>query len=240
MSKLILCPWHEESTPSLAIYHDGYKCYGCGKYGPLSDLGMEGADIPPPKPAENLVEKFDYIRSLPGVEVRGFSFPADDEAFYICWPDESYYKARLFNPRKGKYLNPSGHKQPMLFVRHEGNRELVVVEGELNALSVAKACPEVDVWCPGSASNFKSTKWSRYLNFLLQYSRILVVADRDAAGAEACIEIMSQLQGKVQEIKAHLMSPDANDVLTGCGSGILRTQINQAIGRALEAGPEEG
>lgn len=36
----ILCPWHQEETPSCHIWLDEerFKCFGCGKYGDLADL----------------------------------------------------------------------------------------------------------------------------------------------------------------------------------------------------------
>lgn len=29
----ILCPFHDEKTPSFHVYEDGFKCYGCQEYG---------------------------------------------------------------------------------------------------------------------------------------------------------------------------------------------------------------
>lgn len=36
----LLCPFHKDSRPSLVIYYDtqSYYCFGCGKYGPLTDI----------------------------------------------------------------------------------------------------------------------------------------------------------------------------------------------------------
>lgn len=36
----MLCPWHEEKTPSCWINIDElfYHCFGCGKHGPLSEI----------------------------------------------------------------------------------------------------------------------------------------------------------------------------------------------------------
>lgn len=156
MAKLILCPFHKEGTPSLALYGDGYKCFGCGKYGPLSDItGVELGDLNQlPEPAEDLESAYKYIDSLPTRAIRGLTFPADEDGYFITWADKSFYKKRLFGASKAKYRNPRGHKQPVLWVRSEGNQSLVIVEGEINALSVARAVGEVDVLSPGSASQF--------------------------------------------------------------------------------------
>lgn len=34
----ILCPFHEEKTPSLVMYQDVYHCFGCGRSGTLIEL----------------------------------------------------------------------------------------------------------------------------------------------------------------------------------------------------------
>ncbi len=34
----IHCLWHEERTPSLAIYSDHYHCYSCGERGDILDF----------------------------------------------------------------------------------------------------------------------------------------------------------------------------------------------------------
>jgi DNA primase len=34
----ICCPFHEENTPSLALYEDHYHCYGCGEHGDNIDF----------------------------------------------------------------------------------------------------------------------------------------------------------------------------------------------------------
>lgn len=37
--KMVHCPFHDDSTPSMALYPDGhYHCYGCGAHGKLEDL----------------------------------------------------------------------------------------------------------------------------------------------------------------------------------------------------------
>ena len=36
----ILCPVHEDRSPSCYVYHDGYKCFACGASGSVIDLVM--------------------------------------------------------------------------------------------------------------------------------------------------------------------------------------------------------
>ena len=32
------CPFHQEKTPSMQVFHDSYRCYGCGEYGDIFDF----------------------------------------------------------------------------------------------------------------------------------------------------------------------------------------------------------
>ena len=38
---MVLCPFHDETKPSMHIYHDHYYCFGCGEYGDHVDWLMQ-------------------------------------------------------------------------------------------------------------------------------------------------------------------------------------------------------
>jgi Toprim domain/CHC2 zinc finger len=43
---LICCPFHDDSTPSCALYDDGhYHCFGCEAHGPIEDLDLEDDEL---------------------------------------------------------------------------------------------------------------------------------------------------------------------------------------------------
>lgn len=52
----ILCPFHEDHSPSYAVYPDGAKCFVCGVYETaaefLSRTGEAGVDLPPAPPKD--------------------------------------------------------------------------------------------------------------------------------------------------------------------------------------------
>lgn len=226
MAKLILCPYHKEDTPSLALYPDGFRCFGCGKFGQLSELGLK--DLPQLEEVdpEDVAEKMVYISALPFFIIRGLSLPRDGDGFYIVWPDHSYYKRRNWEG-KPKYTGPAGHKQPLLWVANPPHaKTCLIVEGELNALSFGQVCEGAAIVSPGSASNFKS-QVKYLLPAMINYDRVIIVADQDSAGAIACIELMGQLSGKVKSIRAHLMPEDANDLLQ---KGTLREEVQRIMG----------
>jgi hypothetical protein len=176
-----------------------------------------------PKPKEDLEKKFRYIESLPFTEVRNVALYVDDKGYYITWPNRAYYKHRLFNPGSfGKYLSPSGHAPPLFWARQDGNPTLVMVEGEINALSIAKACRGVDVCSPGSSSLFKQDKLKPYLHLFEKYRTLDIVVDDDEAGIKALIEAKGFFKNKIPFINGIRMMPDANEVLIGQGTGALR------------------
>jgi hypothetical protein len=230
----ILCPFHSEKTPSCMLYEDGYHCMSCGKYGPLSEIrGVEVHEIKDPEP-EDLRLSLERIRQLPTQVVRGLRLHADAESFYIVWPDSTYYKRRFFADRKPKYLGAQGHNKGPFWAQKVGSRALIVVEGELNALSIAEACPELDVMSPGGSGDFAAGRVKKYLRSMTKYDILYVLADADKAGALACIEFLGAVQGKVKA-KHHLMATDANELLQGVGIGGLRQAISQVLEEGLEA-----
>jgi len=234
MSKKILCPFHKEDTPSCVLYSNGYFCFGCGARGKLFEL--QGVKLPPPEELEpedpeDLEEKFTYIESLPLTETRGLWFPADNRGFYICWPDKSYYKLRVWEPGKGpKYLGARGHRRGLFWARKENNETLILTEGEINALSIAAAVPNVDVASPGGVGDFTERKVKAQLTSYYIYSTILVVADADKPGAEAIINSLSVLWASRVNAKGLPMQPDANEVLVQFGSERLKKEIQEALG----------
>lgn len=233
----IRCVFHEESTASLVIYPDGYRCYGCGAHGPLSDLGRKASAQQKERYVENVQEKLRYIDGLPKRTVRGFDLPADDTGYYLVWPDRSYFKLRLWNPsgKEPKYRNPSGHNQPPFWCRRGSSRTLSLVEGEINALSVAEAMPEWDVCSPGSASDFKKDKSRSFLlTYCTPYCTVVIMADKDGAGTEAAIHTKGLLLGKVPHIPIVLMDTDANQVLCEQGKEALRAKIQESLPKVQE------
>lgn len=237
MSK-ILCPFHQEDTPSLEIYSDGYKCFGCGAQGSLKHLeqvGVEGVTAPPKVPPEDIKASLQEIKKFPKKSLRGFDFPSDDQGFYIMWPNNEFYKKRLFSPgKKGKYIGPRGHKPPLFYIKR-GSNTLYLVEGEINALSVAKAIPTVDVCSPGGTSQFDEDA----LTLCVNYDTVVLVVDKDPAGIIAYIQISSKLVARGINTYRILMSEDANEVLMAYGEKELQKRLADA-GRGMAPGPQTG
>lgn len=229
----ILCPRHKEDTPSCEIYENNAYCFGCQQTIPLEECGVKPGDVPPPKPKENLEETMKYIDSLPTKKIRGFWLPFDEEGYYIVWPERNYYKKRFFDPdKKSRYKNPTGHKQPLFetpYYTWAGAGMLV--EGELNALSVFEAlrnseiCPRI--MSPGGAGQFNEDFVLQNLETLNNLSRIDILVDQDGAGAKAAIELKAALLKHCARCSIYVkfMPSDANDLLALYGSQGLKEYL---------------
>jgi hypothetical protein len=54
----ILCPFHQEKSPSFHIYDNGFKCFGCGEYGSSIDFVMKLYNLRPLEAAKAIAERF--------------------------------------------------------------------------------------------------------------------------------------------------------------------------------------
>ncbi len=231
MRERIICPFHLESTPSCVLYADGYHCFGCGKTGRLEELGLKPKNRGTEKYVENVVETISRIRDLPCRLVRGLLLPTDSNFYYVVWPGGEYYKRRAFRDSPGvpKYKGPSGVPKPLFQAQTGRGKTLIAIEGELNALSVAVAFPDVDVVSPGGAGDFVSHRFRFDRDFYTRYDKILIVGDKDKAGACAAIDLKANLSGIVRASVILLMEPDANDILVNHGKEKIREEINPSL-----------
>lgn len=193
---------------------------------------MAPEEAPLPVEAEDLEAAYAYIDSLPLTSVRGLMLPTDGKSYFITWPNRDYYKRRFFESTGPKYIGATGHERPLFIANYAGGDTCVLVEGELNALSIAKACPELSVVSPGGAGDFNSKRLKRHLHSLVLFSTIIVVADDDRAGHEALILGASYLSAKGFQVRTMRMAPDANDLLCKGDEGReeLRKRFSASLG----------
>lgn len=228
----VFCPRHKEKTPSVVVYEQfGYCFGGCGVI-PLSELG----DVRPTvaAPPTDLKSELERIRLLPTGSVRGLVLPIDGDSFYIVWPEGNYYKRRKFFPGDGpKYLCPRGHQKPLFVARKDVSKDnLVIVEGELEALTLATIKGNYDIVSPGGVGNFKEGPW---LNFALTYKRFCIIVDRDRPGLDAAIRLKKALLEISPYVSVLLKDKqgDLNDLLVKVGKESLQ-EFCKNINRGLK------
>lgn len=226
MLERILCPFHKEKTPSCVLYEERYHCYGCGKNGPLEELpGEYHAGKQTKRKKTNIFRDLAYIRDLPRHSIRGLSLPCDDSFYYIVWPSGDYYtkRHRDLHSADSKYLCPSGHSRP-LFIPKRGTKGLLVVEGEINALSAAEVLNDWTICSPGGTSLF-----AKHLTFFKQFDTVVVAVDKDIAGFQAIQSLHNELSGQAN-FEYYMLPKDFNDILVQHGKQTLRKQLKEKMG----------
>lgn len=231
-----MCLWHKEDTASLAIFETYYKCFGCMKTGPLSDL--EAEDLPKitlsnkkVRYTEDIHKELSRIRSLPLKKVRGLDLHCDDTYYYILWHDADYYKKRHITDKKSKYRCPSGYQKP-LFVTPGSYPDLLIVEGEINALTVYLMRPDLKIISPGGCNDFL-----RYKYYYLEYRNIFLAHDADQAGTLGALKFRDEMKALGKRVHLVPLSKDYNDILTMDGEIALRREIEKisTMQRELQA-----
>lgn len=207
MSKLITCPFHDDRTASMKVYGDFAFCFACHLQVPVSELNLPAKlNHSRPEPT-NILERLDYIKSLPVKSIRGLELPADGEGYYILWPGNKFYKKRLYQG-KIRYLAPTGHKPP-LYICPGDSEHLLVVEGELNAASIYPLVWDTfKVVSPGTAGDFM-----RHIAYYLKYKRITIIADYDPAGICHGLQLKETLLRHGKRVEIILTDQDLNDKL---------------------------
>lgn len=235
-ARKVLCPFHSEQTPSCVIYAElmYYRCFGCGRHGHISELPdselaeLEVSDFIP-KPKENMAEKMTYIKGLPIQIHRGLPFHTNGSGFYIVWPDNSYYLKRFTNGSEPKYVGPSGHDRPLFRAKAVRSSTLVLVEGELNALSIAK-CIDANIVSVGGVGNFTHKRLNKHLYEFNRYEKIVILLDDDPAGTLGAIEASAYFKSLNKDVVVCLLKQDMNAVMTNEGQEQVAIQMAKCIG----------
>ena len=223
-------PSHVDKTPSMHLYEDGAHCFVCGYYCGLdqvtNEVTIEEIQRLKKQAPENIEAALSRIDSLPKKEVRGFNLPCDESGTYLVWPDRSYYKLRRFDD-KPRYIGPKGHRAP-LFVIAGSKTTLVVVEGEYNALSLKEVYKKdggPTIVSPGSASEL-----NRHTRFYLQFQKIYVIVDRDAAGVANGVRLREDLKKKGKRVVLIALEEDFNDMLQRNGKEEIKKRLKEELG----------
>lgn len=225
------CPHHEEKTPSAVAYSDHYYSFCCGRSGPLSELGLAPGVRIETTYVEDIASSIRAIQALPKQSIRGFELHADMRGYFLIWPSNDYYKRRVYGAESGnKYRGPSGHKKPPFYAQvRNSSEQLILVEGEFNALSLTTLEPLATVISPGGAGDFYSSRGQKNLaDYAPIHNRIDVVVDADAAGAQAAIETKSRLIVLgCPDVRIHLVERDFNDIHVQNGKEALREEVKR-------------
>ncbi len=223
MSYMVNCPLHDDRVASMKIYGDIAWCFVCHMSIPTTELNIIESPRLKQEPT-NVPERIKHIKALPKKYIRGFDLHCEEDgSFYIVWPGENYYKKRTNNP-KTRYIGPAGVKAPLLAFPGRSNH-LIVVEGELNAMSLYEAIyGDYTVVSPGSAGEFM-----RHIALYKAYNKVTLILDNDAAGLVHGYQVKEVLLKSRVNTTIVLMNKDFNQILQDGGEDAVRAKFEEAI-----------
>lgn len=238
MSKIrVLCPFHIEQTPSCVIYGDRYKCFGCGKHGPISELPeskrpkhVERSSFGPRfslASKNRMLARLKEVHKLPCKLIRGFVLPYDEESYYLVYPSGKYFIQRFFEASHAtKYKAPSNVPKPLWIDNTDKKDLLLLVEGQLNAMVAKKLAPQYAVCSPGGAADLMN---KYYLQTFLQYKKVCIIIDKDAAGVMNASLLKRKLLERDVPVAVYAMEKDLNDYYTKEGEEKATKEIQKAL-----------
>lgn len=223
--KTILCPYHNDTRPSMRLYSDFAHCFVCGSHIPVSELQLPLTYVErqAAKEPTNIPRMVEYIESLPTKKIRGLHLPFDDKGYFIKWPLSNYYKRRNWTGST-RYIAPSGVKPP-LYVYPSEATNLIIVEGELNAATLhSVVLCDYKVCSPGPASEMM-----KHIKYYMQFYRISIFVDYDAAGVVFGCQLKEHLLRLGKKVTLTALKKDFNQVLQDDGEEEVKQLFEQGI-----------
>lgn len=195
----------------------------CGAHVRNEELGVESVKQTKKLP-ENVKLSLSHIQSLPTKRIRGLQFHCEDSrAFYITWPNTEFYKKRNLQG-KSRYTGPRGVKPPIFL--YEGSKyKIVVIEGEINCMSVKSVYNGPETICsPGPASQFP-----KFIDLYKNYKRVILILDKDPTGIAYGEETKNKLLELGKRCDSVYLDTDYNDTLVRLGKKALLEQLERDI-----------
>lgn len=62
-----VCPFHQDSRPSMKLYDDHYHCFSCGAHGDVTSLISKIYGLQPSTAARKIATDFGVIKSTPEI-----------------------------------------------------------------------------------------------------------------------------------------------------------------------------
>lgn len=186
-----LCPFHEDTIPSLSINEEKgvYHCHGCGKSGKIENSEVMEADEPGEVVVRNpIIEKtYDY---------------RDEEGNLL-------YQTVRYRPKDFKFRRPDGsggwiynlhgirrvlYRLPEL-INADKSKPVLVVEGEKDVDNLT------ELGFVGTSASMGAGKWREEYNEYFRDRDVVLIPDNDKQGRMHCKIIGNSLKSITQSMK---------------------------------------
>ncbi|MBU1345311.1 MAG: DUF3987 domain-containing protein, partial [Proteobacteria bacterium] len=233
-----LCPFHEDSKPSLSIdlTTGSFHCFGCAKKGSVFDFCMEKQGIGF-KEANNALAGFTGLLSEPQKEiVKTYNYK--DESGNLLYQAVRYepkdFTQRRPDGKGGWIWNLEGVRRiPYNLPDVIKAQEVFIVEGEKDADNL-NAIDLIATTCPGGAN-----KWRKEYNEYFKGKKVVVIPDNDEPGRKHGQDIAKNLKGIAESIKIIEFPglPEKGDITDWIAGGGTKERLLELVKEAPEWQP---
>ena len=188
-----------DKNPSLQVYADGWKCFGCGEHGDAVDLVARYRGISNIEAAEWMKQEFDIQgppkkqdygqvereHIYPGGQIKKAVYRRADGSKYACW----------LHMEGGAWEKGRGKSAPLLYPSSDNlATHIFLVEGE----------KDVDTWgrmgkSAVSLPDGANSKWSAEYTPLFSGKHVYIIQDNDTPGKEYAHRMDAALQPNAPE-----------------------------------------
>lgn len=235
-----------DKNPSLQVYADGWKCFGCGEHGDGIDLVAKYLNIPSTEAAEWMKKAFhvqeppkkqDYGQAerehvYPGGQIKKVMYRRGDGSKYGCW----------FHMEGGTWKKGRGTAPHSLYIAGELAGAVFICEGEKDAETLHKLGYNAASGADGAGHG----KWRPEYTEQLKGLPVCIFQDNDKIGKDYAQETAVALHGAGSSVKVLDLSRvwpeipehgDVSDMLLQFGEEKACAMIAQLISATPEWEP---
>ena len=235
-----------DKNPSLQVYADGWKCFGCGEHGDAVDLVSKYLGISNIDAAEWMKKEFniqdpprkqDYGQAerehiYPGGQVKKVMYRRGDGSKYGCW----------FHMEGGTWKKGRGDAPHSLYIAGQLAGAVFVAEGEKDCDNLHKLGYDA----VSSEDGAGRGKWRPEYTEQLKGLPVCIFQDNDNIGKDYAQETAAALHGVAASVRvldlSHIWPDipehgDVSDMLLQFGEEKACTMIAQLISTTTEWGP---
>ncbi|MDA8103910.1 MAG: AAA family ATPase [Nitrospiraceae bacterium] len=238
-----LCPWHEDTNPSLSIdLKTGvFKCFGCSKKGSIFDFYMERHSVDYKTAFNALAQEAGLsIQESPRKIVKTYDYTNEAGVllFQVVRYEPKTFRQRRPDGKNGWIYNLQGVKLvPYNLPGISKAKSVIIVEGEKDVETLR------GMGLVGSCNAQGAGKWRQEYSGYFQGKKIAILPDNDEAGRTHAIQVAQHLKGVTSSLKIVSLPglPVKGDVSDWIKTGGTKDQLIDAIKNApeWEQGKEE-
>ena len=217
-----LCPFHDDTNPSLTVNHEtgSFKCFGCGKKGSIFDWYMERQGVDYRTAFNALAKEAGLSQETPKKIVKTYDYV--DESGTLIFQTIRYepkdFKQRRPDGNEGWIYNLQGVQLvPYNLTEVIKAKSLIIVEGEKDVEALK------GMGLVASCNAMGAEKWRADYNGYFKGKKVAIIPDNDEKGREHAHQVAQNLQSvavsvKVIELPGLPQKGDVSDYITQGGT----------------------